>query len=60
MTSAKLPFYAAHAVDEVLIVDPGRRAVDWLALRERDYRPAERSRLIDLSTADLARRIEWA
>lgn len=30
----KLPFYAAHRVDEVLIVDPRKRTVDWLALGE--------------------------
>jgi Uma2 family endonuclease len=27
----KLPFYAAHQVDEVVIVDPAKRSVDWLS-----------------------------
>jgi Uma2 family endonuclease len=58
-TYAKLPFYAAHEVDEVLIVDPEKRTVEWLALAAEGYRPAERSRLIDLSAPELARQIEW-
>lgn len=28
----KLPFYAAHHVDELLIVDPATQSIDWLAL----------------------------
>ncbi len=55
----KLPFYAEHDVDEVLIVDPEKRSVDWLGLSEGDYRPVERSGLIDLSVSDLAERIDW-
>lgn len=31
----KLPFYAAHEVDEVLIVDPGGCAVHWLGPSDR-------------------------
>jgi Uma2 family endonuclease len=31
-TPAKLPFYAAHQVDELLIVDPQSRTVSWCAL----------------------------
>ncbi len=34
----KLPFYAVHQVEELLIVDPAKRAVDWLALEEEGYR----------------------
>jgi Uma2 family endonuclease len=55
----KLPFYAAHAVEEVLIVDPAKRSVDWLGLRGREYRPIERSGLIDLGASELAERIDW-
>jgi Uma2 family endonuclease len=55
----KLPFYASHGVDELLIVDPGKRTVDWLALREDRYDPVERSGLIDLGAADLRERIDW-
>lgn len=55
----KLPFYAAHGVDEVLILDPAKRSVDWLALRDGEYRPVERSGLLDLGAAELAQRIAW-
>ena len=57
----KLPFYAVHHVDEVLVVDPATHTVDWLGLDEdRDeYRPIERSGLIDLGPAELAEQIDW-
>ncbi len=58
-TWQKLPFYAAHEVDEVLIVDPKERAVHWLALSGGEYRPVERSGVIDLGPAELAERIDW-
>jgi Uma2 family endonuclease len=58
-TWAKLPFYAAHGIDELLIVDPRERAVHWLALRDGGYEPVERSGLIDLSAAQLAAGVEW-
>jgi Uma2 family endonuclease len=56
---AKLPFYAAHHVDEALIVDPAKRSVDWLGLSGGDYRPIERSGLIDLGADQLAEQIDW-
>ena len=56
---AKLPFYAAHDVDEVLIVDPATHAVDWLGLNDGEYRPIERSGLIDLGVSDLTEQIDW-
>ncbi len=57
----KLPFYAVHHVDEVLIVDPATHTVDWLGLDEdRDeYRPIERSGLIDLGPSELVEQIDW-
>jgi Uma2 family endonuclease len=55
----KLPFYAAHEVDEVLIVDYSERAVHWLALSGGEYRPLERSGVIDLGPRELAERIDW-
>ena len=58
-TWEKLPFYAAHAVDELLIVDPQQHSVDWLALADGSYEPIERSRLIDLSPAQLTQQIDW-
>ncbi len=58
-TWQKLPFYAAHRVDEVLIVDPQEHAVHWLGLAGGEYRPIERSGLIDLGAIELTQRIDW-
>jgi Uma2 family endonuclease len=58
-TFAKLPFYAAHDVEEVLIVDPKKHEVQWLALRGDRYEPIERSGLIEFGPAELAERIVW-
>jgi Uma2 family endonuclease len=55
----KLPFYAAHDVDEVLIVDPRERRIHWLGLRDGDYAPIEHSAVIDLSASELADQIDW-
>ncbi len=55
----KLPFYAAHQVNEVLIVDPSERALHWLGLAGGEYRPIERSGLIDLGSGELAGQIDW-
>jgi len=55
----KLPFYAVHGVDELLIVDPAARSVDWLALRDGEYRPIDHSALIDLGPTELIERIDW-
>jgi len=55
----KLDFYAAHQVDELLIVDPDKRDVDWLALREGVYQPVLRSAVIGLGPAELAQLIDW-
>ncbi len=55
----KLPFYASHQVDELLIVDPHERSIHWLALFSGEYREAERSGLIDLEPTELAKRINW-
>jgi Uma2 family endonuclease len=58
-TWQKLPFYAAHDIDEVMIVDPDTRLVHWLGLAGGRYSPIERSGLIDLGPAGLAQRIDW-
>jgi Uma2 family endonuclease len=57
----KLPFYAAHDVDEILIVDPQTCVVHWLVLTDNgdDYHPIQRSNLIDLGPEQLAERIDW-
>jgi Uma2 family endonuclease len=55
----KLPFYAAHQVDEVLIVDPAKRSVAWLGLHDGEYRPLEHSGLVELGADELGRLIDW-
>jgi Uma2 family endonuclease len=55
----KLPFYAAHDVDEILIVDPDTRKVHWLALANGEYQAVECSTLIDLGPAQLAQQVDW-
>jgi Uma2 family endonuclease len=55
----KFDFYAAHEVDEVLIIDPQEHAVHWLGLNDGEYKPIERSGLIDLGPVELAERIDW-
>jgi len=58
-TWQKLPFYAAHDVDEVLIVDPSERTVSWLGLREGEYQRVQRSGLIELGPIELAEQLDW-
>ncbi len=55
----KLSFYAAHGVDEALLVDPAERTVTWLALRDGEYAPVQRSGLIELGPSELAEQIDW-
>ena len=58
-TWQKLPFYAAHQVDEVLIVDPTEHTVAWLGLRDGEYQPVQRSGLIELGPIELAEQLDW-
>jgi Uma2 family endonuclease len=55
----KLPFYAEHHVDEVLLVDPAERKITWLALGEGEYAPVQQSALIDLGPAALFEQLDW-
>jgi Uma2 family endonuclease len=58
-TWEKLPFYAEHGVDELLIIDPASNSVRWFALQAGEYRAADQSELIGLSASELAARITW-
>lgn len=58
-TWSKLPFYARHGVEELLIVDPSNNSVSWLALHGGEYRPAGRSEILDLGAAQLGELIDW-
>jgi Uma2 family endonuclease len=55
---AKLPFYAGHSVDEVLIVDPQQRRVAWLGRVGTGYQPIERS-VLGVTAAELAAQLDW-
>ncbi len=55
----KLPFYAEHLVDEVLLVNPAERRVTWLALRDGEYQPVERSGLVELGPTELGDQLDW-
>lgn len=58
-TSEKLPFYAAHGVDEVLMVDPVEHRVSVLLLVGGRYQPADRSVALDVDTETLQTGIRW-
>jgi hypothetical protein len=58
-TWAKLDFYAAHDVEELLIVDPQERTVSWLGLESGEYKHLRRSRLIELGVNELAAELDW-
>ena len=55
----KLGFYAAHRVQEVLIVSPDRRSVTWLRLEDGGYVDRGGSQVLDISSVELADLIEW-
>lgn len=58
-TWEKLQFYAKCRVDELIVVDPATRSVDWRGLRGGEYVQIDRSALLDLDGQHLAARIDW-
>jgi Uma2 family endonuclease len=56
---AKLPFYAAHDVDEVVIVEPDGQQVTWLARRGDTYAEVDHSAVLDVAVADVVAEITW-
>jgi len=56
-TPEKIGFYAAHQVDELLIVDPEAHTITWLARHDDQYRPLAHSHLIELAARELV--INW-
>jgi Uma2 family endonuclease len=55
----KLPFYADHGVDEVLILEPENRTAHWLSLHDGRYVETDRSSLIALTRDQLEAGLEW-
>jgi Uma2 family endonuclease len=58
-TRRKLGFYHGVGVEEVLIVDPEGRTVEWLVRGEASFAAASGSALLGLAGADLAAVIDW-
>jgi Uma2 family endonuclease len=58
-TIEKVPFYAAHGVDEVVIADPLVRQVTWLRLVGGEYVEIDRSELLGVDVAEIVEQIEW-
>jgi hypothetical protein len=56
---AKLPFYAEHGVDEVVIVEPDGQQVTWLARSGEGYAEVEHSAVLDVAVADVVAQITW-
>lgn len=58
-TWQKLPFYADHHVDELLILDPPLAGSNWLRrTADGEYEPLASSRLIDLKPRELDQRLD--
>ncbi len=55
----KFDFYASHAVDEVVIVDPDQRAIHWFTLADGGYREIDQSAVLATAPAELADQIDW-
>ena len=55
----KLGFYAAHHVDEVLIVSPEKRTVKWMLLAGAEYIDHGVSEVLGITSAELAGQLEW-
>lgn len=58
-TYDKLPFYVAHAVEEILVVDPETRSVQLLSLAGGTYEARDRSEVIGLMVSDIVASIRW-
>jgi len=58
-TWAKIDFYASRSVDELLLVDSLKHSLTWLVLEGGHYTERDSSRLLDVSSADLAGQIDW-
>lgn len=55
----KFDFYAAHEVDEVVIVDPADHSVAWFARDGSEYHPVERSAVLDVDVAEVVAQVDW-
>ena len=58
-TWAKLDFYFARGVEEILIVDPSTREVHWLRRGDDGFVEASASDVLDLTAPELHTAIDW-
>jgi len=56
---AKFGFYHRLGVEEVLIVDPLRRVVEWYRRGEEGFERAGASQLLSVTEAELTAEIDW-
>ncbi len=56
---AKLPFFYRVGVEEVLIVDPDARTVEWFVRGPDAVEPTDGSALLGITSAVLAETIDW-
>jgi Uma2 family endonuclease len=56
----KFDHYAAHGVDELVIVDPSERTVAWFVLVGAAYQAVDRSRLLDVAVSEVRAGLGWA
>jgi Uma2 family endonuclease len=56
---AKLPFYAEHGVDEVVIVEPDGQHVTWLARSDKEYVEIDHSVVLEVAVVDVVAEITW-
>lgn len=55
----KLAFYFAQGVEELLVVDPMARSVQWHTRGSVSLQPVASSRLLSLSASELTAAIDW-
>ena len=55
----KLPFYAVHEVDELVIVDLTKRTVDWLARAGDRHEPTACRPVVELGPERLTEQLGW-
>lgn len=58
-TYHKLDFYFARNVEELGVIDPERRTVEWFGRGDDGFVPVRASRLLDVSADRLAAEIDW-
>ncbi len=56
---AKLGFYHRTGVEEILLVDPDARAVEWLTRGPDAYQAANGSSLLAITSAELSELLDW-